>query len=304
MEDEMIAKVLVIMATYNGEKYLQEQLDSILRQKNIQVDILVRDDGSNDKTKEILECYSKNNKLNWYTGEHLNVQKGYFDLMKKSAKLEWDYIAFSDQDDVWDTDKLYIAVQSLKPVNRGIPALYYCGQRLVDRNLNFLSNHELNDKRTLITRFILSDFAGCTGVFNRELLNAVIQYEPQYMPMHDTWILKVCLCLKGKVFVDTKPHMSYRQHGGNTVGLGRSLPAYFKQVNQYLNEYNVEAQMQELLKGYGNIMVPEYATLAKQVCGYKKSFKAKKSLLNKKYINFYNKGLNLTYDIKVLLNKL
>ena len=51
MEDEMIAKVLVIMATYNGEKYLQEQLDSILRQKNIQVDILVRDDGSNDKTK-------------------------------------------------------------------------------------------------------------------------------------------------------------------------------------------------------------------------------------------------------------
>lgn len=62
MEDEMIAKVLVIMATYNGEKYLQEQLDSILRQKNIQVDILVRDDGSNDKTKEILECYSKNNK--------------------------------------------------------------------------------------------------------------------------------------------------------------------------------------------------------------------------------------------------
>ena len=122
--------------------------------------------------------------------------------------------------------------------------------------------------------------------------------------MHDTWILKVCLCLKGKVFVDTKPHMSYRQHGGNTVGLGRSLPAYFKQVNQYLNEYNVEAQMQELLKGYGNIMVPEYATLAKQVCGYKKSFKAKNSLLNKKYINFYNKGLNLTYDIKVLLNKL
>ena len=71
--------------------------------------------------------------------------------------------------------------------------------------LNFLSNHELNDKRTLITRFILSDFAGCTGVFNRELLNAVIQYEPQYMLMHDTWILKVCLCLNGKVFVDTKP---------------------------------------------------------------------------------------------------
>lgn len=59
MEDEMIAKVLVIMATYNGEKYLQEQLDSILRQKNIQVDILVRDDGSNDKTKKFLSAIQK-----------------------------------------------------------------------------------------------------------------------------------------------------------------------------------------------------------------------------------------------------
>lgn len=242
--------------------------------------------------------------MNWYTGEHLNVQKGYFDLMKKAFELEWDYIAFSDQDDVWNDDKLYIALQSLKVVNREIPALYYCGQRLVDKNLNFLSNHELNGKRTLITRFVLSDFAGCTGVFNRPLLNAVIQYEPQYMLMHDTWILKVCLCLGGKVFVDTKPHMSYRQHSSNTVGLGRSLSAYLKQVNLYLNEYHVETQMIELLKGYKDKMVPEYLMLAKQICEYRKSLKTKKCLLNKKYINFYNKGLNLTYDIKVLLNKL
>ena len=292
------------MATYNGKKYLSEQLESILAQKNVLVGILVRDDGSKDGTRNLLDEYKKLGKLQWYTGEHLNVARGYFDLMKMALKFDADYIAFADQDDVWDSDKLYIATQFLDSVDRKVPALYYCGQRLVDGELNFIANHELNSRRTLITRFVLSDFAGCTGVFNRALLEAVIEYEPQYMLMHDTWILKVCLCLGGKVFVDTKPHINYRQHGDNTVGLGRSLSAYIKQVNQYLNEYHVEAQMHELLNGYDDRMVPQYKALAKQICQYRKSFRIKKQLMNKKYINFYNNGLNLTYKLKVLLNKL
>lgn len=297
-------RILVVMATYNGEKYLSEQLESIFSQKDITAEILVRDDGSRDSTQRLLDEYQNAGKLQWYTGEHLNVAKGYFDLMKKAAKREFDYVAFADQDDVWDSDKLYVATQKLDSVNYDVPALYYCGQRLVDGNLSYICDHELNDKRTLTTRFILSDFAGCTGVFNRALLNAVVEYEPRYMLMHDTWILKVCLCLGGKVFVDSKPHMSYRQHGGNTVGLGRSLPAYLKQVNQYLNEYHVEAQMRELLNGYSDRMVTEYKDLAELVCMYRKSFRSKKKLLNKKYIDFYNRGLNLTYDLKVVLNKL
>lgn len=297
-------KVLVIMATYNGEKYLEEQINSIIEQKDVCVDILVRDDGSSDLTIDILNKYKEEGKLEWYTGEHLNVAKSYFDLMKMASKYNSDYVAFADQDDVWDFDKLYVATQFLDFVDEKIPALYYCGQRLVDGKLNFIADHELNSQRSLTTRFVLSDFAGCTGVFNRALLEAVIEYEPQYMLMHDTWILKVCLCLGGKVFVDTKPHMNYRQHGGNTVGLGRSLSAYLKQVNQYLNEYHVEAQMHELLNGYADRMVPHYKALAKQVCEYKKSFQIKKHLMDKKYINFFNKGLNLTYDLKVLLNKL
>lgn len=292
------------MATYNGKKYLSEQLESIFAQKSVLVEILVRDDGSKDGTRNLLDEYKKSGRLQWYTGEHLNVARGYFDLMKMALKFDADYIAFADQDDVWDSDKLYIATQFLDSVDRKVPALYYCGQRLVDGELNFIANHELNNHRTLITRFVLSDFAGCTGVFNRALLEAVIEYEPQYMLMHDTWILKVCLCLGGKVFVDTKPHMNYRQHGGNTVGLGRSLSAYIKQVNQYLNEYHVEAQMHELLNGYEDRMVPQYKALAKQICEYRKSFRIKKQLMNKKYINFYNNGLNLTYKLKVLLNKL
>ncbi len=301
---ENMKKVLVLMATYNGKKYILDQLDSIWNQENVNISVLVRDDGSTDGTKEILDSLQKEGKLEWYTGEHLNVAMGYFDLMCRAEKYDVDYIAFSDQDDVWDLDKLYIGVKSLDKLSSDIPALYYCGQNLVDADLNMIAKHELNRKRSLETRFVLSDFAGCTGIFNKKLLSEVIKFKPTYMMMHDTWILKVCLCLGGQVIVDPKAHMKYRQHEHNTLGLGRSIPAYIKQVKQYLNEYHVEKQMHELLRGYKNVMVPEYKNLAMMICAYRENKKYRKALLDRNYINFYNKGLNFTYWLKVRLNKL
>lgn len=294
-------KILVLIATYNGEKYLQQQLDSIYCQKNVDVDILVRDDGSTDKTTSILEQNALMYNLTWYQGTHMNVQKGFFELMKMAAKKDYQYYAFADQDDVWDNDKLEIAVNS---ISIDEPALYYSGQRLVDSNLNFIENHKLNQYRSLHTRFVLSDFAGCTGVFNRKLLESVIRYEPEYMLMHDTWILRVCLCLGGKVVVDPEPRMSYRQHSTNRLGLGHNAKAIFRQVKQYLNEYQIERLTKELLKGYEQEMVPEYLEIAKWICCYRDNFKAKIKLLHKNNINFCDKGLNLTYFIKIITNKL
>lgn len=295
-------KVLVLMATYNGEKYLQEQLDSLYAQQGVDVDILARDDGSNDSTQKILEENSKNRKLTWYQGEHKNVSKGFYELMQKAAKLEYDFYAFSDQDDVWDPDKLEVAVTTIE--NEKNPALYYSGQRLVDENLNFIEDHRLNDERTLKTRFVLSDFAGCTGVFNKTLLNEVIKFEPEYMLMHDTWILRVCLALGGKVIVDPEPRMNYRQHTGNTLGLGHSLGATLRQVKQYLYEYQIERVTKELLRGYGDRMIPEYKELSDWICGYRENKEYKKNLLDKRNIDFCKRGLNFTYWLKVNMNKL
>ena len=84
-------KVLVLMATYIGEKYLQEQLDSLYSQQNVDVDILVRDDGSKDSTQKILEENSEKHDLIWYQVEHKNVQKDFFELMQKGAELNYKY---------------------------------------------------------------------------------------------------------------------------------------------------------------------------------------------------------------------
>ena len=186
------------MATYNGKNYLQQQLDSLYAQNNVKVDVLVRDDGSTDNTQEILQRNSKDHNLIWYQGEHKNVQEGYFELMQKASHTDAKYIAFCDQDDVWDCNKLIIAISSIKNAEvthkNDDLILYYSGQRLVDSQLNFIENHKLNEHRSLKSRFVLSDFAGCTGVFNQKLLKEVVKFKPDYMLMHDTWVLFVC-CL-------------------------------------------------------------------------------------------------------------
>ena len=297
-------KVVVLMSSYNGERYIRKQIESLLAQTGISVSILVRDDGSQDDTVHILEEYSSSGRLEWYTGKHLNVGYSFYNLMERVEDHDADYLAFCDQDDVWDGDKLSIAVCNLIQIHADIPALYYCGQRLVDKKLNFIEEHRLNEKRSLASRFILSDIAGCTAVFNRSLLTYLLAYKPKYMLMHDTWILKVCLALGGHVIVDPEPHLDYRQHGGNTVGLKHDIISQIKRAKEYIFEYHIERQISLVKKGYYDMMVDEYKILVDHICKYRYNRESRNILLDKRYIDFYDWGLNLTYRTKVRLNKL
>ena len=300
----MMDKILVLLATYNGEKYLPQQLDSLFSQEGVQVSVLVRDDGSTDKTTEILTQYHKSNNLKWYQGKHLNVQRGFLDLMKEGAKTDFQYFAFCDQDDVWDKDKLSVAVSKLKSGNKNIPLLYYCGQRLVDEKLTFIENHKMNQQRTDYARFILNDAAGCTEVFNRKLIEAIVSYDPQYILMHDTWVLKVCLAIGGHIFVDEMPHMSYRQHGQNVMGLRRDIKSKLIRAKQYISEQRVEPQMWELAIGYEENLSREYRQIIEDVLSYKINLKSRRRLMNKKLFNFGDIGVQITYYLKIMLNML
>lgn len=297
-------KVIVLLGVYNGAKYLQQQLDSLYRQQGVEVSILARDDGSTDESRTILEQNAKAHTLTWFSTVHRGVADGFYELMEKACEWDADYYAFCDQDDVWDEDKLITAVSQLKHCKLDRPALYYCGQRLVDQELHFLSDHYLNDLRSLKTRFVLSDFAGCTGVFNRALLDEVITFKPDYMLMHDTWVLRVCLGLGGEVIVDPTPHMSYRQHPGNAIGLNRGVLSTIRQVKQYVFSYQVERVTKELIKGYGDRLVPEYKEAADWILRYRTDRVARKKLLDKTEVDFCSRGLNLTYWCKIFLKRL
>lgn len=292
--------VTVLLATYNGEKYLREQLDSLLAQKGVKVSILVRDDGSKDGTTKILDEYQNKGLLTWYTGEHLNVQKGYLDLLRHTS--ETDYYAFCDQDDVWDDDKLLIAVTELDELPQDKPAMYYCGQRLVDENLKLISTHKIASDRSDHTNYLISNVAGCTAVFNKKLVDAVNKANPDFILMHDSWLFKVCLALGGSYYADSSAHINYRQHGNNVAGLNSGIKGKIKQAKRYIDVFEIQKQCKSLLDCYREQMTPEYKRLTEDIVNYDKDNAARKRIL--KDFDFKSGSLNGVVKLKIMMRKL
>lgn len=215
-------KVLVLMSTYNGDKYINQQIDSILNQVGVDVDLLIRDDGSTDSTKDIINTYcEKDKRVKAYTGNNLKSAGSFFDLVKHADGA--DYYAFSDQDDVWDKNKLSRAVKILSKKDNSIPLLYYCNMRVVDENLNFIRMMHTNRKCTDYRYSVLVEYyaAGCTMVFNTAALELCKDNLPKGKIMHDTWMEILCQFF-GKVYYDPKAFISYRQHSNNVIGVPTS----------------------------------------------------------------------------------
>lgn len=127
-----MCRCLILLSTYNGEKYLPELLESVLAQKDIYVDILARDDGSTDKTVEILKKYDR---VKVYGGNNLKPAKSFLDLIWK-ADINYDYYALCDQDDVWKEEKIISAVKCIENIDK--PALYSSAVEVVDKDLTFI----------------------------------------------------------------------------------------------------------------------------------------------------------------------
>lgn len=218
------------MSTYNGEKYLREQLDSILAQTYSNIEILIRDDGSKDATLEILEEYAKKQKkITYIEGKNYGAAKSFFQLLKKVDKKA-DYYAFSDQDDIWEIDKIERAVKWLEKLEKQriisktekeIPIMYCSALKVVDQQKNVLYI-EGKERRTKDLSFgnalVENCCTGCTIVINQKLQRMVAEKRIPKCSMHDWWLYMIASCF-GKVIYDRKPCIQYRQHGENVVGV-------------------------------------------------------------------------------------
>jgi len=223
-----IYKCSVLMSTYNGDQYIAQQIDSILNQKNVHVNILIRDDGSTDNTTIILHDYENRykNNISIIYGENVGIHKSYAELIE--SVLPDEYVAFSDQDDVWDCDKLLIAINNLHNEN----ASFYCSaSRLVDNNLKSLHRTTASLKKTNYymkssSKILTPGVQGCTIVLTRELFNnSRINYPSIYG--HDTWLTVVAF-YSAKCYYDATPHMNYRQHNNSWTGNRENKVAQLK----------------------------------------------------------------------------
>ena len=292
--------VCVLLSTYNGEKYIKEQLESLYSQEGVSITLLVRDDGSSDSTCSVLDVEQGAGRLTWYTGENLKPAFSFWNLLQKAP--DSPFYAFCDQDDVWDNDKLKVAVDKL--VSAGdMPALYFCQTRLVDASLNEIESVKISPLLTYDEALIYHFVTGCTMVINSAMREVLLRYTPEFIRMHDIWIYNVAQAVGAKVFFDSVPHISYRQHGGNVIGQANSFKAVWKaRVERIKKDKCIRSRLaKELLNGYSDAMSSKNLLLTKMAANYKDNFASWMKLLFTGRLKCSPFSINVTSKIAILL---
>jgi glycosyltransferase involved in cell wall biosynthesis len=216
--------ISVVLATYNGSKYLRDQLDSIYQQTYKNIEVIVCDDQSTDGTKEILKAYKQSHQLKYYINEkRLGVVQNFAKAISLSTG---DYIALSDQDDVWLPEKLELSFKKIRELEQRYskqkPLLVYTDLAVVDEDLKSISpsywrHMRLNQKNLALNRILVENFmTGCTALMNRATAEMALPIPGEAL-MHDVWFLLVAFCF-GKTAYLEKQTILYRQHSNNVVG--------------------------------------------------------------------------------------
>lgn len=217
--NELIAypNISVAIATYNGEKYIKEQLDSILAQTHPVDEIIIVDDCSSDETWKILiEYVANNSKIKIFRNEtNLGGTKSF---EKAIHACSGDYIALADQDDVWLIEKIAILLNQI-----GDNWLIYSDAFVVDAALN-VTHHSYtalkpNLSGDFVKYLIMNDVTGCTVLFSRQLIEKCFPIPSGYY-VHDHY-LALMASFFNKISYCDKPLIYYRQHSGNQIGASR-----------------------------------------------------------------------------------
>lgn len=211
-------KCLVLLSTYNGEHYIKEQIYSILQQDDVDVKIIIRDDGSKDKTVDIIRAI-EDNRIELHAEENIGCIPSFSWLVNYASThyTDYEYFAFSDQDDYWIENKLAKGIEAIATLPSDQPNLYFCNMALVDGNLKFVKNmrnHDIDIR--LGNTWLGGRAAGCTMVFNRKLVEMYARHNPSFC-YHDYWAYLIAMYF-GKIVYDPIPYIKYRQHEFNVLG--------------------------------------------------------------------------------------
>ena len=293
-------KIVVLMSTYNGEKYIRQQIESILNQNTeAEVTIVARDDGSSDETLRILDEYH----IKYYTGDNLGPARSFFELIR--ATKGYDYYAFADQDDYWHEDKLQKSVEAISA--EVCPAIVYSNPELVDEDLKGLGRqvYKKAPSTNYETVVAAGNMIGCTMLFNEALAEKVRKRQlPEKIRMHDFYLAAVCASIGGKVIFDNHSYMDYRQHSNNTEGVSVSKK---NAVKRSINEIKTKAkisiaeQAAEILEKYDEDIAQDREAWLLKVSGYRDSLGSRISMAISTRIHYASFSRSITIRCALLL---
>lgn len=231
-----MARFHIVLATYNGAKYVREQLDSILANTEKDISIEICDDGSTDGTLAIAEEYAEKYEfIHVHQNEtNLGYVKNFLEGIKRSSS---PYIMLCDQDDIWDSDKIERTYEEMKRLEGQTggkekkPLLVFTDAMNYDSDTgkllgSFHQNSHLNtDKLDAAHLFMENKCIGCTVMLNDAIL-PYLETVPEEIRVHDWWLALIC-CHFGKISYLSETTLQYRQHSGNMIG-GSGFFDYFR----------------------------------------------------------------------------
>jgi len=279
MERRNMEKVKILLSAYNGEPYIEEQLQSLFAQTYKNIEIYVRDDGSTDGTARILRNYAESGRIILYEGENIGYRRSFYWLLNHCGDAE--YISYCDQDDIWFPDKIEVSVNGLKGLEE-IPAVYLADFYWCDREAEPLHENNAYKRRHGLQKYIVRgdlDVFGFTMVMNKKVFLAIRDKNCTAYCAHDEVVYQYCLC-NGKVLFGEKPEAYYRRYGGNASPhelVGGNRLSHFKwQIKEFLlknRRDEIYRQAEEFLQHFGEELPEEKKEIYEFYIGKKHRWK-------------------------------
>lgn len=273
--------IAILMATYNGESYLREQLESLLSQTYQNFVIYISDDLSTDSTYNILQNYKKKYPTKIVVFQNNSGHHGAkHNFMQLMIHHKADYVMLCDQDDVWKPEKIEITLRKMHELEgkygKETPILVHTDLEVVNQSLQTISPSlkkamNVDYSRTQLRQIIIQNtLTGCTALYNRALSD-LIAVEPPYMIMHDWWLILVASAFGIVGHVDEKTIL-YRQHRENVIG-AKDVRTFRYKMRKLLNWRSIERALDEtyrqaesLIIIYGDRLTAEQMNLLRAYC--------------------------------------
>lgn len=274
-----MAEVSIVLATYNGASYIEEQLDSILKNTFTDWTVEICDDGSSDRTIKIAKEYVKK-----YPGKillhqntnNLGVTRNFLEGAKRA---DGNYIMFCDQDDVWLPNKIEKTLQKIKDreshLGTNTPIAVFTDAKLVDGVLRTISDsffgyNGLNTKKIDLAHLLMENkVIGCTTMFNKAVADMIINF-PSLARYHDWWIGLIAATFGEISFLD-EPTMLYRQHGKNVVGSQNFVSYVVNRIKNIATQrkslFENERQAWEFYEIYQSYLLEEQGQIIRDFAG-------------------------------------
>ncbi|GAB4163325.1 MAG: glycosyltransferase family 2 protein [Rickettsiaceae bacterium] len=250
----MKVNAAILLCTYNGAAYLQEQLESYSQQSLNNWSLFVFDDASTDNTKEIVEQFTQRcagiNNVQWLQNKaRMGFSRNFFNAIASTPK-DFDYYALSDQDDIWQKEKLARAVSFLSNEGHSKPALYCSRTILTDKDGKEIGYSPLFKRPASFSNALVQSIAGGnTMVLNKAAIGLLSKIKPDLdVISHDWFIYQLVSGAGGTVHYDPVPTLLYRQHGNNVIGSNVGIFAKVTRIGKLFaggykswNERNIKA---------------------------------------------------------------